>query len=917
MRSWLAMGVCGGLFALLATAVAMRTRSPPPPPRGPVSPLEVEVSGCAAVRADGRCERPADGSLRLVVVAPPESVVVDGAGVDVRVHERVTLPDGVRLRIEVSAPGMLVVSAGDARAHVEVVAPPAWPWLPRARALREARDEAGLRALVADVLRGDDREAMGVAQSLLARTALARDDVDEAASTFRAAMAAHLASGRVSDAVEDAFALIYALTQRRAEYAAAAEVVAQAESLTTNYPDGVARLPYYRALVSAERGDLRQALADFARAAELADRLALARASWNARNSRALLLERLGRLDEAVDALTRLDADHGANVTACDRAYVRHNLAFGALLARQRAPSLCSQAGDAATAREADVDALLEAAERAHRDGCATPQDLAMIRVLRAESALVRRDHAAASALLEASRAEVQTPSAELARRWLDAEAGIALARGRAKDALATYDRLVAFARASARVADERRGHEGRGEALEALGATDSALEAYAQADALLDREIALVPFGEGRVLFAGGRDRAAQALVELLERQKRVEQARDVARRARGRVVAALASLDRRARLGAAERTRVDAILAAYREQRRRLDREALSDWRLPEDVLAKVVRERRVSLEKLNAAIDAIADTTVPLDPPRPLRADELRLTVHPTRSGYAVFQEDRTGLTGTLVPRTTNAAPGVFASALLAPAHDAIARAERVLFAIGGGLECVDLHAVDHQGRPLALAKIVAYATDVRAPPPLDASIATALIVGDPLGDLPRAREEAESLAAALRTEGIAPTLLVGRSADASSVIESLASGPTYFHYAGHGRGSALDGARSALSLAVGTGVDAVDVLALPRAPARVVLSACEAARRAEAGTVVGLGLADAIVRAGAHAVLAPTRNVSDELAARVADALVAERVFDAHVDPARALRDALAVVAARDSAADWKAYRAFEP
>ncbi|QUQ67106.1 CHAT domain-containing protein [Kutzneria sp. CA-103260] len=68
-------------------------------------------------------------------------------------------------------------------------------------------------------------------------------------------------------------------------------------------------------------------------------------------------------------------------------------------------------------------------------------------------------------------------------------------------------------------------------------------------------------------------------------------------------------------------------------------------------------------------------------------------------------------------------------------------------------------------------------------------LDA-IRRALIIGDPLGDLPNAREEAERISAWLHDRGVECTTLIGRRADPSGVQDQLATGEyDLLHYCGH--------------------------------------------------------------------------------------------------------------------------------
>jgi tetratricopeptide (TPR) repeat protein len=916
MRGRGALAIIGSVLLIAAVVVLPRLR------RRPVSTLPFEVSGCASIDAAGRCERPASGILRVVTRQP---VVLRTPSGPLAARAQVAVDGGTRAEIVLDRATTIKIAHDGAEAELVVVDPPSWSWLPRARTQRDARDLEGLRASVTPAIADGDPAERAVARGLLARGALAHGAVDEALRLFDLAIADDHAAGRISDAVEDAFAKVFVMTQRRTDYAEAARLIADAERWSVGYADGRARLPYYRALIAGERGDLRSAIFDLVAAETLGERLGLSRAVWNARSSRALLLERLGRFEEAIALLRALDRGADPAITACDRAHVRHNLAFGLLAARIPAATACG-----ATSSE-DPEPLLALAEESYERGCPDPQDLALLRVLRAEAAIARGDQEAAARLLARARETTTAPSAELARRWLDVEGTIALASGRTNEALATYDRLIAIARAAGRIDDERRGHEGRGETFERLGDRNAAIEAYAEADRLVDQELALVPFGEGRVPFAASRDRAARALIELLADRGEVGRARDVARHARARVVAALVGASLRGRVGEVERRRIDDALARYRRERRALDQSAAEDWRRPWDELPRVVAARKIALDRLRAAVDEFASTEATAAPPRAREVGEVVVTIDPLRRGTVVFvEEDR--LRASIVPTDREG----LAERLVAPAIDAIRRARRVRFEIAGGLGCIDPQVVPLDGMPIGLVRPVAFATDAAPGPAKTALLGdrgaarSALVVGDPRADLRAARDEAAAIHAHFEARGISTTLLVGRRADALAVRDALAKGPAFFHFAGHGVFAAepesisspfalsaarADGAASGLALANGTSLEVLDVLSLTAAPNRVVLSACEAARRAEAGAVVGLGIADAFVLAGARAVVAPTRKVGDRSAARIAETLARTELADPSTDPARTLQLSLRGIAPHDST--WTAYRLFEP
>lgn len=213
----------------------------------------------------------------------------------------------------------------------------------------------------------------------------------------------------------------------------------------------------------------------------------------------------------------------------------------------------------------------------------------------------------------------------------------------------------------------------------------------------------------------------------------------------------------------------------------------------------------------------------------------------------------------------------------------------------------LACLDIHAGSlDDGPPLALRLPVTYGADLGDVAAPQASSKTALIVSDTRDDLPLARDEGEIAASNLMDAGT--TLhLSGARAHGAAVHDALASA-SLLHYAGHAE--VLDG-ELVLPLAGGGRLTASDVLALPSAPAHVVLSACEAGRIEPSGLALGMGLVQAFLERGASAVLAPSRPVRDELAYALGAALSGWSLDD--------LLHAVQQLAASRPHDDWAAYR----
>ncbi len=134
---------------------------------------------------------------------------------------------------------------------------------------------------------------------------------------------------------------------------------------------------------------------------------------------------------------------------------------------------------------------------------------------------------------------------------------------------------------------------------------------------------------------------------------------------------------------------------------------------------------------------------------------------------------------------------------------------------------------------------------------------------------------------------------------------------------FHYAGHGVFAGFAGWGSALPLAEGSRLTLGDVLALRRAPAWVVLSACDAGRSSEQAPGEGIGLANAFLLAGSQAVVAARRPVADSSARDLMRELYGG--WQPGEDVARQLQRAQRSQRLRDSSADaaWASFRLLVP
>ncbi len=551
--------------------------------------------------------------------------------------------------------------------------------------------------------------------------------------------------------------------------------------LASGYADGLARAPYYWGFLHSETGDRRAALRELGEAERRATRLGLTRLARNARTMMAVQLELIGRLDESISARRAIDQD--ADIDACDRLTLRGGIGFALLLS-------VVEGGDPARLQEAS-DVLASA----HADGtCKEPFVRAMILGNSALAALLsgRLDDAAAS--LRAARTLAPEPTLTESFFRLDLEGRIALGRGAANRALAVYDDMEQRARAALVKEYEWAAQVGRGAALESLKRKAEALDAYARSEDLLDDESIAIPIGEGRARFLVERGRGASAAIDLLVASGKTGEALRWARRARARALAGVEIASRLDRLPAEARSRWDAAIAVYAQERSALDEEAAADWKLL-DAELRPARERRAGRERaMKSALEALLGVLAierghaakPWPPPA---SGELLLLYSPSPRGWTGFASDDASTVAFSIPRfDSNATAQELALRLLAPAEAQLDRATRVRVLLSGDLADIDVHALPWRASPLIARVPVEYSLDLGDAAPTS-SAPRALVVGDPQHNLPEARREAGAVADALTALDFQRVdLLTEQTATHAAVIASLDSA-SLFHYAGH--------------------------------------------------------------------------------------------------------------------------------
>lgn len=230
---------------------------------------------------------------------------------------------------------------------------------------------------------------------------------------------------------------------------------------------------------------------------------------------------------------------------------------------------------------------------------------------------------------------------------------------------------------------------------------------------------------------------------------------------------------------------------------------------------------------------------------------------------------------------------------AGALLLPAALARPTDEALRVILDGPLAFLPIAAARVDGQPIAAIRPVVRPPRLSAVrcAPRPAPAAQAVVLADPLENLPSARSEALRIAASL---GAAARL--GKSATRSALFG--ASAADYLHVAAHADVRVSGGV---LHLSDGA-VSALEILRRKVAPQRVFLATCGSGRGDDAGAP---SLTTAFLAGGAAQVVATTRVVTDEGAEQVTRSF--HRAGGAE-DPVRALARAQSELAGTENR-DW--------
>lgn len=729
--------------------------------------------------------------------------------------------------------------------------------------------------------------AVARAEGLLARMSMRRGEFELASSLFRSAIRRHDAIGSRSSRMLDSFALAFLLTHLAPNYTAARQVLDDAAAAAQEATEQSASLPYYRGWLAYVTGDYLEALSDFDDGAHAAKRLQLSDRYNDSRRSRLELLVRIGRCEEAIEILREITATDKTSSDVMRRAEVGTVLAWNLFLCADSQPG---ELIDEAEQVVGETLSLLDTIESPVHESAALGT--------RARICLLRRDAACARKAME--RATRRAPKVE-ARLKAERMAlrGLALSlEGDRSGAIAELEELARFAEKHQLPMYRWRAQADAARVLATDGEFKAALDMYRKAEAQLTALVALIPLGFGRDEFAADLERFTAEYVGVLLRLRMHKRALRVlldgqARRLRlldvAGKIASLPQTERREWYRAVHRLKsAQAQLQDSLKKRGRIASaiEVAALDAVP-TLKKKLMRARR---EEESARAQVVlelnrAERTLRLESTtRPTQIDggQVLVVVHRLAGRWGAFLQVADFVDHIFLAEEVDES-GI-ARETFAAFESKLASAEEIGLIGLGGSDRQNLHDVSVGGAPLLARKRVTYVLPL-GPSPRPTPVRSSALVVAPHrqgAELPKAADEAAYIAAALKRNGWDVTAIIGASATRARLLSALNDAEIgLVHYAGHASAASLgDGWESRLLLADGD-VTAADILSLSSVPPNIVLSGCSAAK-ASGRAHGGLGVAQTLLLAGAHSVVATVRDVEDH------EALLAMKEFYSRAD-----------------------------
>jgi cellulose synthase operon protein C len=879
-------------------------------PPSPKPALNFEFAGCDQVVSPLRCELGSAHTLTLWVPSGTQPEV-SMKGQPLAAHAVQPVDNGTRAKYNVPPlegnTDLLIESDGRTGTlslgpHAPNVA------LQEAQRLRTAGRWQQARELVLQQMPRLDRAQAARARALLARLMLAeghaRAAVEELTETAQQASR----DGLLSEAAFDTLAAAFTTSTQLNQFDAADELLNRATREFAAIPEVQALVPYYRAVLSKQTGQLQSALLHLRQAALRAQRLDLRLDVRVAHKEIADILHTLGRRQEALVTQRQVAEESGADAP-CARSGALISLSWFQLNTDD-----VPQAAIADTLTQTSR-ALVQCPDAAkHRNH----------QLNLTYNALRLKDWPQAGAYLTRLAASAAGQDNQLAVWELLFRGELRFGLTQHAAALDNFVRAQSLADSSGQRVLAHAARLGRARVLAQAGNLELAATVFEDAETLARELVHLVPLGEGQQLFALQMEGGTRGLVGVLLKQRKTDAALAAARRGRLRLLAASWRAGRIEALQGERKQQWNFAVAQYREQKAGLDRLALDDWKLSKAELGAAIDSRQLIHQSLKNSLGR-AQLALELEPgtgaPAHGEPSYSRPTLTITRDSHQWHAFVTLGERSSIFPLGALAsdAPLEAWEKALEPALRAVVESAlpcskscTLGVVVHPVLEGLDIHRAAFNGAPLLTHLPVVYLLDDMGQTnerSVLGSLQRVVIVGDPTNDLPIARQEAKLVATQMAASDT--TVLLGRDATRLNLYPLLGSADL-FHFSGHAHFGGVDGLESYLALADNGQLSLADTFIAKDVPRFAVLSACDAGRTRNEQQA-GFSISRAFVAAGSEVAIAPNRSVPDVLAARFVATLYPSLNALSLDAWARATQVASLALLNADPASDWSSYR----
>lgn len=840
--------------------------------------VPLEFAGCRAVRTGPICTFHPEDVLTIWIDVPTESqaqVEIDGAEPEVTwkpvqggLQGRVPLWTGANTLVvrrlldeETQTSRLKLGPAADLRLVDEA---------------KELRSKGKLDEALEKIqpwLDSEDPRRRVAARALQARIVRQKGDPERAIELLKKVVAEDRVLGLISEETDDRIALAFFVHAKTGRPDLAFDGLEPLREIENIYPEGAARLPYYRGHFAAESGDIATALRLLRSASRRSHRVANPVVPRAAKEVSARLLHRLGRHGDAAVLVEEM-VHEPMPLDACRRAKEENNLAH-ALLDLRRADQKVSR-------HLPSPQIYIERAISAWSRACPSPRGLVVSLLTAAEFAyssgdvIHARDYLARLRQVDVALGPYQLVDV------LMLEAGLSLLES-PELSLHRYDRLAETAKSAGLPFVVWEAHVERAIILREMGRSTEALDELEDAELLLEQWIRTVPLGEGRGRFMAARAKGTAAHIEVLLDMGKLSEALVVLRRSLRRSHQLLDLARLTANLSTEDRSEWNRRLELYRRARSQLDSRLRTSWRWSDSGFASggtnVSEIRADAVRLMNEALSILPSSGY--SNPGPVenrRTDQAILFLHPGLRGWLAFLVTASGTRLVRFDGVSNEELGERVATRIAgelPSQDELVVVAHSRAGIAG------LDAAFHRTIADGDGMYLSYSLDL---PSLEPAAALAekdsLVVVGQGGQLENLVPEARWVERWLFEHQLRPIRLPSRGLGAKEdLLASIAApGRTWLHFVGHAESRGLDGFDSALVVGESVRVSATDILGLNGVPGQVVLSGCDTGSVAgsEEGAF-GLGLAHSFLLAGARAVVASLRPVEDLEALRFAKVL----------------------------------------